>query len=82
MAPTRPTPRTAAEWGAVLPVYVGLAGLVACFVVWVLLDRVEPLLLSAFGGLILAGQGAEVVAAIRSGPPQHDADGPATRNQS
>lgn len=52
-----------------LPVYVGLAGLVACFVVWVIFDRVEPLMLSAFGGLILAGQGAEVLSALRAGPP-------------
>lgn len=73
VAPPRLTPRSAAEWGAVLPVFVGLAGLVACFVVWVLLERVEPLLLSAFGGLILAGQGAEVVTALRSGPPPTEA---------
>jgi hypothetical protein len=70
MPPGRVNPKSAAEWSAVLPVYVGLAGLVACFVVWVIFNRVEPLLLGAFGTLIAAGQGADVIAALRSGPPQ------------
>lgn len=62
----RPTPRSAAEWGVVLPIYVGLAGIVACFVVWTLFNRVEPVMLGAFGTLVGLGQGADVLASLRS----------------
>lgn len=80
---SRPTPQSAAEWGAVIPIYLGMAGLIACFVVWVMVDRVEALLVTGFGGLILGGQGVAVASAVRSGPtPQHDADGTAPEAQS
>lgn len=62
------TPRTLAEWGAVVPVWVGLSGVVASFVVWVLTGNVSPVLLGTFGTMIAAGQGAEVIVALKQGP--------------
>jgi hypothetical protein len=64
----RLTPRSVAEWGAVVPVWVGLAGVIASFVVWVLTGNVSPVLLGAFGTMIAAGQGAEVIVALKQGP--------------
>lgn len=63
------TPRTVGEWGAVAPQWLGIFGLVACFIVWLLSQQVEPAFLTSFGGLIVVGQGAEAIAAIRRGPP-------------
>jgi hypothetical protein len=57
-----------AEWGAVVPVWVGLLGVVASFVVWIVTRDVSPLLLGSFGTMIAAGQGAEVIVALRQGP--------------
>jgi hypothetical protein len=62
------TPRSVAEWGAVVPVWVGLAGVTASFVVWVLTGNVSPVLLGTFGTMIAAGQGAEVIVALKHGP--------------
>jgi hypothetical protein len=62
------TPRTLSEWGAVVPVWVGLSGVVASFVVWVLTGNVSPVLLGTFGTMIAAGQGAEVIVALKQGP--------------
>jgi hypothetical protein len=61
-------PRTFAEWGAVLPVWVGLAGVVASFVVYVLVGKASPALLGTFGTMIAAGQGAEIITALKAGP--------------
>lgn len=66
MAPGRVTPRNAAEWGAVLPVWLGAVGLVFCAVFWAATGRVEPSLLLAFGGSVTVGQGAQALAALRS----------------
>jgi hypothetical protein len=62
------TPRSLAEWGAVVPVWVGLTGVVASFVVWVVTGEVSPVLLGSFGTMIAAGQGAEVIVALKQGP--------------
>lgn len=61
--------RTAQEWGAVLPQWLGMAGLVFCTVVWLISGRIEPLLLSAFGGLIAIGQAGTALTITRQGPP-------------
>ncbi len=66
-SPTRA--RTAAEWGAVLPQWVGMAGLLLQLAFWMATGKVEPFLLSAFGGLIFVGQAGEAVVALRRGPP-------------
>lgn len=63
------TPRSASEWAAVLPRYLGMAGVIFCAIVWLLADRLEPALLASFGGLIAVGQGAEALAALKSAPP-------------
>ena len=65
----RLTPRTVGEWGSVAPQWLGILGLLACFVVWVATHQVEPAFLTAFGGLIVVGQGAEAMAAMRQAPP-------------
>jgi hypothetical protein len=62
------TPRTFAEWGAVAPVWVGLAGVVGSFVIWAITGNVSPVLLGTFGTMIAAGQGAEVIVALKQGP--------------
>lgn len=66
MTPGGVTPRSAAEWGAVLPVWLGAVGLVFCAVFWAVTGRVEPSLLMAFGGSVTVGQGAQALAALRS----------------
>jgi hypothetical protein len=38
-----------------------MLGLVACFIVWTLTGRVEPLFVTAFGGLLAVGQGADAL---------------------
>lgn len=63
------SPRTAQEWGAVAPQWLGVFGLIACFVVWLVNRQVEPAFLTAFGGLIVVGQGAEAITAMRTPPP-------------
>jgi hypothetical protein len=45
-----------------------MLGLVACFVVWVITGRVEPLFVTAFGGLLAVGQGADALTTLRDPP--------------
>lgn len=61
--------RSAQEWGAVLPQWLGMIGLVFCALVWLATSRIEPLLLSAFGGLIFVGQAGEAMVGLRKSPP-------------
>lgn len=60
------TPRSAAEWGAVLPVWLSGAALIFCLVFWAVTGRIEPALLTTFGGTFAAGQGLQALAALRS----------------
>lgn len=64
----RITPTSASEWAAALPRWLGMLGLVACFLVWVLTGRVEPLFVTAFGGLLAVGQGADALGTLRDPP--------------
>lgn len=57
-------PRTAREWGAVLPQWVGMAGLIGAATFWAVTGRVSGLIVGAFVGLIGVGTGAEAMAAI------------------
>ena len=57
------------EWGAVLPQYLGMAGLIFVAGFWAATGRLEPLLLSAFGGLIAAGQGLDALVNLKTAPP-------------
>jgi hypothetical protein len=74
----RITPNTASEWAAALPRWLGMLGLVACFIVWVATGRVEPLFVTAFGGLLAVGQGADALTTLRDppAPPIPPADPP------
>lgn len=45
-----------------------MLGLVACFIVWVITGRVEPLFVTAFGGLLAVGQGADALTELRRDP--------------
>jgi hypothetical protein len=65
---SRFTPRSASEWGAALPTWFGMAGLVACFAVWALTNRVEPLFVTTFGGLLAVGAGAKALDTLRQPP--------------
>jgi hypothetical protein len=73
------TPRTAGEWASVLPTYFGMAGLIACFAVWALTNRVEPLFVTTFGGLLAIGAGAKALDTLRQppAPPIPPGDPPA-----
>ena len=62
------TPNTASEWGSALTRWFGMTGLAACFLVWLITGQVEPLFITAFGGLLAAGQGADALAELRSPP--------------
>lgn len=74
MAPSRLTPRSAADWGAVMPQWVGMIGLAAQLAFYVVTyfisgqGQANAALLTAFGGLIVGGQGIEALAALRSPP--------------
>lgn len=59
------SPRTLEEWTAALGRLLGIVGLVFCAVVWLLTDRVEPLLVTTFGSLLAIGQGAQAIATLR-----------------
>jgi hypothetical protein len=65
------TPTSAAEWGSVAPVWLGVLGLVACFVVWAVTPThiVEPLFVTTFGGLLAVGAGAKAIETLRQSPP-------------
>lgn len=52
-----------------LPTYFGMAGLIACFAVWALTNRVEPLFVTSFGGLLAVGAGAKALVTLREPPP-------------
>lgn len=62
-------PHTAQEWGAALPQWLGMVGLIFCAAFWAVTGRIEPLLLSAFGGLIAVGQGAGALTALKAMTP-------------
>ena len=64
------TPRSASEWAAALPRWLGMLGLAACFLVWVLTPDhiVEPLFVTVFGGLLAVGQGADTMAVLKNPP--------------
>lgn len=62
------TPKTASDWASALPRWLGMLGLIACFAVWILTGRVEPLFVTAFGGLLAVGQGADALAELREPP--------------
>lgn len=59
------SPRTLEEWTAALGRLLGIVGLVFCAVVWLITDRVEPLLVTTFGSLLAIGQGAQAIATLR-----------------
>lgn len=51
-----------------MPRWLGMTGLIACFAVWVITGRVEPLFVTAFGGLLAVGQGADALGTLREPP--------------
>jgi 4-amino-4-deoxy-L-arabinose transferase-like glycosyltransferase len=55
------------QWGAVLPQWLGMVGLVFCAVYWAVTPEhiISGLLVSAFIGLIGVGQGAEALSSIK-----------------
>lgn len=67
---SRFTPRTASEWSAVLPAYLGMIGLAACFLVWALTrDHIyEPVFIGAFLTLMGVGAGARALVELRQPP--------------
>jgi hypothetical protein len=68
----RLTPKSLREWGAVVPQWVGIFGLLACLAFYFATGRTNAAILVAFGGLIVVGQGAETLSALGSTPPDPD----------
>lgn len=62
------TPRSAAEWSVVLPRWIGMAGLIAAFIFWMVTGRFEAAFLTTFGGLLLASQGLDVLRELKEPP--------------
>lgn len=58
-------PKSLSEWLALLPTVIGALGLVGLAVFWMATSRVEPLLVTTFGGLLAAGQGAQALATLK-----------------
>lgn len=50
------TPQSAGEWAAVLPRWIGAAGLTATFVFWMVSGRLESTFVTTFGGLLLGSE--------------------------
>lgn len=67
--PRRITPRSASEWAAVLPRYLGMLGVVVSAGFWMATGRLEPVLFTGFLGLIGVGHGFEALAALKQAPP-------------
>jgi hypothetical protein len=72
------TPRSAQEWLALLPSVIGALGLVSLLIFWMVTSRVDPLLVTTFGGLLGAGQAAQALAALKT-PPPPPGDAPANK---
>lgn len=62
------TPQSAAEWAAVLPRWVGAAGLLATFVFYVVTGKLESTWTTTFGGLLLGSEGLELLKDRRTQP--------------
>lgn len=64
-------PRSAGEWGASVLTWFGMLGLTACFIVWAATPDhiVEPIFVTAFSGLLVAGQGRQALNELKSPPP-------------
>lgn len=73
------TPKGAIEWGSALPTWFGMAGLIACFALWALTDRVEPLFVTTFGGLLAVGAGARALDELRRHEPPVEIPAPAEK---
>lgn len=50
------------------PIWLGILGLVTCMVFWMLTNRVEPLFVTSFGGLLAVGAGARALDTLRQPP--------------
>jgi hypothetical protein len=70
----------------VLPAWLGMLGLIACFAVWALTRShiVEPLFVTTFGGLLAVGAGAKALDTLRQPPtpPIPPGDPPSDTGQS
>jgi hypothetical protein len=61
--------RSADVWAPILTRYLGMTGVIFCALVWVAANRLEPVLLASFGGLIGISQGADALRLMREPPP-------------
>jgi hypothetical protein len=62
------TPRSAAEWAAVLPLWLGMVGLLSVLIFWMFTGRFEAAFLTTFGSLALGGQGLKVLENVKNPP--------------
>jgi hypothetical protein len=70
-------PTTAREWGAVVPQWVGIVGMVFLITFWAATGMLSAVLVSACLALIGVGQGAEAIALLKKQDisPQEQPDG-------
>jgi hypothetical protein len=61
----RVSPRSAAEWGVVLPLWLAMIGLVFVVVFWAITGRLESALLNVFGTVALGSQGLRVLEQLK-----------------
>lgn len=55
-------------WLSTIARAIGMIGLIAFGVVWIVSDRVEPVLVTTAGILYGLGKGGEALATLRNGP--------------
>jgi hypothetical protein len=66
----RVSPRSAAEWGVVLPLWLAMIGLVFVVVFWAITGRLESALLNVFGTVALGSQGLRVLEKLKEPEPR------------
>lgn len=65
---SRFTPRSAAEWGSVLPMWSGAFGVFVCLAIWAATpDHIyNPVFVTGFFGLLAAGAGVKAIDTLRT----------------
>lgn len=68
------TPKGTSEWAGAASRWVGIVGLMLCFLFWAVTylltgkGAVEPLFVTTFGGLLAVGAGATALDTLRQPP--------------
>lgn len=68
---SRFTPKSAAEWGSVLPTWSGAFGVFLCVIIWAVTpDHLyNPVFVTGFFALLAGGAGVKAIDSLRTPPP-------------